>query len=75
MKYIVRVSGNAPVWADIEVEAESVEEAREKAGDTDPATTADWEFCEGGNGVDDWTVAEVMDENMNEIEEAEAEAA
>lgn len=77
-KFKVRISGNAPVWADVEVEADSAEAALEKAHEDgfDPAFEADWQFCEGGNGVDDWTTTgDVFDENyetlMEDGEEAE----
>ena len=71
-KFKVRLSGTAPVWADVEVEAESAEEALEKAHEDgfDPALEADWQFCEGGNGVDDWsTTGDVMDEDGEPVME------
>lgn len=71
-KFTVRLSGNAPVWADVEVEADSAEEALEKAhnDDFDPAHEADWAFCEGGNGVDDWTTTgDVYDAEGNALME------
>jgi hypothetical protein len=57
MTFKVRVSGTAPVWADIEVDAKSAEEAISMVNEgsvQDIAFTADWQFCDGGNGVDDW---------------------
>lgn len=57
-KYTVRLSGTHPVWADVEVEADSPEEALEKVNDggvVEPLDLSIWEFCEGGDGVDDWT--------------------
>jgi hypothetical protein len=66
-KFTVRISGNAPVWADVEVEAETAREAYFKVGETDPAET-DWQFCEGGNGVDDWTrTGDVYDADGREL--------
>lgn len=71
-KFTVRLSGNAPVWADVEVEADSAEEALEKGHNDgfDPALEADWQFCEGGNGVDDWTTTgDVYDAEGNAVME------
>jgi hypothetical protein len=53
--FTVRVVGSSPVWADIEIEADSLKEAKQKIQDEgNPAEAADWQRCEGGNGVDDW---------------------
>jgi hypothetical protein len=71
VKYTVVVTGTAPVWAHIVVEADSEAAAREKASDSDPRFTADWQMSDGGNGVNDWSVEEVMDENNDAVEEEE----
>lgn len=70
--YTVRVVGTSPVWADITVSASSVEEARDKASETDPRMSADWELSEG-NGVNDWEIDVVMDENGDDIEDEDEE--
>jgi hypothetical protein len=70
-KFTVRVTGTAAVWADIEVMAETAELAKEKASsDIDIRMQAAWEISEG-NGVNDWSFAEVFDEGGDEIEEGE----
>ncbi len=67
-KYTVRITGTAVVWADVEVEADSPEKAIENIGDTDPANSANWQFSEGGNGVDDWSATgEVYDAAGEEV--------
>jgi hypothetical protein len=67
-KFTVRVVGTAPVWADIEVEAENGREAQEKASESvDIPHEADWQRCDGGNGVNDWEYAEVYDEDGDEV--------
>ena len=68
-KYVVRLTGTMPVWVDITVEAETPEAARQMVADDSPADRSDWEFCDGGSGVNDWEFAETMDADFEEVEE------
>ena len=74
-KFTVRISGTAPVWADVEVEAEDAKEAYRMVEDGDvpdleelSSNAHKWEFCEGGNGIDDWTTTgDVYDADGDEL--------
>ncbi len=51
MRYLIRLSGNAPVYADVQVEAASLAEALDAVLELNPAATAPWARC---GDVDDW---------------------
>ncbi len=74
-RYTVRVSGTAPVWKDVEVVADSPEEALAKVGNgevEDIEELGGWELCEGGNGIDDWsTTGDVFDSEGESILEGQ----
>jgi hypothetical protein len=80
-KFTVRITGTAPVWADVEVEADSAAEAHRKVSDGDVPNLEElssdahkWEFCEMGNGIDDWsTTGEVYDSEGEECSDVEGD--
>ena len=57
--FSVRLVGTAPVWRDVVVEAPDARTALRDVHDLYEGSIADetdqWEMCEGGNGIDDWT--------------------
>jgi hypothetical protein len=74
-EFTVRISGTAPVWADVTVRAEDSREAYRMVNEGEvpnleelSSDSHEWEFCEGGNGIDDWSVTgDVYDAEGNEL--------
>jgi len=74
-EFTVRISGTAPAWADVKVRAATAEEAYRMVNEGEvpnleelSSDSHEWEFCEGGNGIDDWSVTgDVSDAEGNEL--------
>ena len=74
-KFNARIIGTAPVWADVTVEAPDAKEAYRMVAEAEVPNLEEmssdahkWEFCEMGNGIDDWEPSgEVFDSEGEEV--------